>query len=77
MFAIHFRRDYNTVCDFVVVEEHLAKEDVAFKRAASGDLVIDECTGKVVQEDWWLFEWEKAEPECYARRAQRFDNTRL
>ena len=26
---------------------------------------------EVVQDDFWLFDWEQKDPNCYARRCQR------
>ena len=42
----------------------------AAARVTSGDLVVDMLTGKVVEDDAWLFDWEKTDPTCYARRMQ-------
>lgn len=41
-------------------------------RLLSGDLVgrITGSVFEVDQTDGWLFEWEKANPKCYARRKQ-------
>lgn len=42
-------------------------------RATSGDLVgyIEGSQFLVDQSDEWLFDWEKEDPTCYARRMQR------
>ncbi len=38
-------------------------------RTLSGDLVFRD--GKIYESPDWLFQWEKASPYCYARRAIR------
>jgi hypothetical protein len=38
-------------------------------RQTSGDLVFNE-DRTINQSDEWLWEWEKADPKCYARRSQ-------
>lgn len=42
------------------------------ERAVAGDLVGEFKDGKfhVDQSDTWLFDWEKTDPNCYARRMQ-------
>ena len=43
-------------------------QEAAAFRKVSGDLVCDLATGKVVKDTSWLFDWEKADPNCYAQR---------
>lgn len=38
-------------------------------RALSGDLLCAE-TGEIDPSEDWLFDWEKTDPNCYARRKQ-------
>lgn len=49
---------------------------VLTKRELSGDLLVHPIHGDpdhfmVDQSDTWLFNWEKNDPECYARKMQR------
>jgi hypothetical protein len=39
------------------------------QREVSGDIVFVD--GKVDPSEAWLFEWEKYDPNCFARRCQR------
>ena len=69
MFAIHVRRNFDTLDDFVLVAKDLTSlEEARDRRVVSGDLVVDG-KGKVVKDEGWLFDWERANPNCYARRA--------
>lgn len=43
--------------------------DAAAARQISGELVVDETTGLPVDNDCWLFEWEKLDSNCFAQRA--------
>ena len=38
----------------------------ALARKVSGDLIFKD--NKIVEDDAWLFWWEKKEPDCYAQR---------
>lgn len=38
-------------------------------RVVSGDLILTP-SGEVLQGETWLFDWEKRDPNCYARRMQ-------
>lgn len=67
MYRLIYGRDiYNTFTHYTVLYwgtlEACAKE-----RRASGDLVFD-ANGNIVQDDSWLFAWEKVDPNCYARK---------
>lgn len=42
--------------------------EIARIRGVSGDLVFNESTKEIVQDDTWLFSWERESPKCYARR---------
>ena len=71
MFAIHYRRDVGTKDDFVLIAKGLATlHQARNRRKMPGDLVVDD-SGRVVNSEDWLFEWEKTQPECFARRAMR------
>lgn len=37
------------------------------QRKASGDLVVFHGTDRIVQDDNWLWDWEKRSVDCYAR----------
>lgn len=41
-------------------------EDAKAKRVVSGDLVF--LDGKVCSDPSWLWDWEKADPDSYAKR---------
>lgn len=75
MYAIHFRRNARTRNDFVRLDQNgFATLDFAKEaRKLSGDLVVDLRTGLVVDSEEWLWDWEKADPMCYARRAMKMD----
>lgn len=45
-------------------------EEVSALRNMSGDLVVDS-DFKIVQDDCWLFDWEKKDEGCYARKNMR------
>lgn len=42
--------------------------EIASKRTMSGDLIFCQETKEIVQDDSWLFSWEKKDPDCYAQR---------
>jgi len=52
---------------FTVLSTHTTLEAANLAREMSGDLIIDE-QNVIVPSEEWLFEWEKIEPRCYARR---------
>jgi hypothetical protein len=69
MYAIHYRRDLHDRDSTLLVIGGLATlEEANARRTVSGDLVVDS-ENRVVKDDAWLFEWEKKDPTCYARRA--------
>ena len=45
-------------------------------RVVSGDLVVHWSSGRVVTDPAWLWDWEKADPNCYAQRAIRWQEYR-
>lgn len=70
MYAIHHRRFYHSKDDRVVMRERIATlAEARDLRVVSGDLVVYQKTSEVVVNDEWLWDWEKAKDECYARRA--------
>ena len=73
MYSIHFRRKADSRDDSSLIAEHIPTlEEAGRKRAVSGDLVVDS-NNRVVQDESWLFDWEKQQPDCYARRAMKAD----
>ena len=76
MYSIVSRRWYDTPEDMVVLHSGiLSIQEVRKLRLISGDLVVDK-NGIVIQHDKWLFDWEKKDPTCYARKAQEWDANR-
>ena len=76
-YELHYRRDYNTPNDYVIVGKRwffTSLEEAREARVASGDLVVDRRTKRVVNDPAWLWEWEREKPGCYARKAMRHDN---
>lgn len=75
MYAIHFRRGYRTQKDFATMATNLhTLEEAKNKRGTSGDLVVYQKTGIVVDSQEWLEDWEKKDKNCYAQKAIRYDN---
>ena len=54
---------------YVVLKSGSLIECVA-ARALSGDLILNP-QGKVIQSNAWLFDWEKTNPNCYAKKMQK------
>lgn len=71
MYCLISRRWYNTPRDFVVLKQGSLVEMVR-AREVSGDLVA-RSDGKLVCSTAWLWPWEKANPECYAQKAIRWE----
>jgi hypothetical protein len=72
MYAVHFRVALEDRKNFILVAKSLLTlEQACAKRVMSGDLVVEESSSRVVDDDSWLFEWEKADSSCYARRAMK------
>jgi hypothetical protein len=40
-------------------------------RQVSGDLVFDATTNRLELGYWWLWDWERKDPNCYARQQIR------
>lgn len=77
VYVLHHRRGFNTPKEFIIVGSHwffTNLEDAKAAREVSGDLVVNRRTGKVVNDEAWLWDWEKAKPDCYARKAMLHDN---
>ena len=51
-----------------VIAKRATRKDVLSKRQLAGDLVFEE-GGQICEDQFWLFNWEKRDPNCYARRA--------
>lgn len=76
-YEIHFRRNYDTPRDFVIVGDRWFFTDLEEARRArevSGDLVVHRRTGRVVNDPAWLWDWEREKLDCYAQKAMRHDN---
>jgi hypothetical protein len=76
-YVLHYRKYYNTPLEFVIVGKawfFTSLEEAKAARTVSGDLVVNRRTGKVVNDAAWLWDWEKAKPDCYAQKAMRHDN---
>lgn len=68
MYILIYGRDYGSSFHQYTVLYRGTLADAARARSVSGDLVFDESTGEIVQDDSWLFPWERDKPDCYARR---------
>ena len=53
---------------------HQLLSDAMEDRKLSGDLIIVAETREIVQDQCWLFPWEKLDHECYVRRMMRKDS---
>ena len=74
MYAIHHRRFFYSTRpeDYVVIAKNIRSIDEAKdRRWASGDLVVEQATGIIIPYHDWLWDWEKADPNCYAQKAIR------
>lgn len=67
MYYLVFMRDITK--EGSILSKHSTIESAAAARAVSGDLVTDQ-TGKVVNDERWLFDWEKTRSDSYARKHQ-------
>lgn len=74
-YEIRYVRSYGPLTDYVRIKFGTHTPEIAAKsRELSGDLVVEIENGKpvrVCQEDFWLFDWEKKDSKCYARKMQR------
>ena len=51
---------------------YLSRKKAIELRTVSGDLLFDS-DGKIDQNEDWLFDWERKDPNCYAKRQQRLN----
>ena len=65
--------------DIIFMNDYSATYVRVNKRACNGDIVgkIDGDVFHVDQSDDWLFDYEKNDPNCYARRMQRNGSVKL
>lgn len=71
MYSVIFRNDHRP-SDFVVIASGLTSLVQARKaREASGDLVIHTHSGQIVQNPYWLWDYERRNPDSYAHRELR------
>lgn len=68
-YEVHHRRYYNTPNDFALIAKCKTLEEAKKKRVVSGDLVVHAHNHKIVVNSEWLWDWEKKDSYCYARRA--------
>lgn len=54
----------------VILGSYLSPAGAFMERKHTGDLVFEN-DGEISQDDFWLFDFEKEDPNCYARRMQR------
>lgn len=66
---VAYIRDYPPF-DGALIAAYLTMEAAREARQVAGDLVFNP-DHTISQSDEWLWDWEKANPNCYARRAQR------
>lgn len=45
--------------DFGVLAMNLSRREVKTVRELAGDIVVYHGTSQVVEDDWWLFQWER------------------
>jgi len=75
MYEIHYRRGYDTPRDYCVIARNIPSlREAGLLRICSGDLVVHARTLITVDSDEWLYDWEKSNPDCYAKKAIAFDN---
>lgn len=71
MFVAYINDNYYSVPRYgTLFGSFLTKEKAAQVRTVSGDLVFND-DGTINQEDFWLFDWEKQDENCYARKQQK------
>ena len=69
MYYVIHPRSLKDLSDCVVLSgPHISLVQAKEHRAVSGDLVINS-VGDVVQNTFWLWNWEKDDPQSYARRS--------
>jgi len=77
-FDIHFRRSAGSHLDRVVLVRGLSTLQAAeAARKVGGDLVVYGGSDVVVQDSGWLWESERGDPDCFARRAMVADAGRV
>ena len=66
------RRNLGLGCqNYAMIAQNLPRAEVLKNRKMTGDVVVYSGTFFVVEDDWWLFEFEKSLPDCYAKEQQR------
>lgn len=67
MYDVIFQNDYHG--HYVVVAKGLSTLEEARKaRQVSGDIVVHHNTSNLVRDEVWLFDYEKNDNSCYAKR---------
>lgn len=69
MISTYYNRIWmNDSCGHVtILSTHFFLEDAVKARSLSGDLIVDD-RGMLLDPELWFFEWEKNDPNCYARK---------
>lgn len=69
MLEIQYRRWYTQHGGVLIAEDISCLESAKVLRKVSGDLVVNSTTGLIVTDQSWLWDWEKEDADCYARKA--------
>lgn len=64
-----FRNKIHTVHCHETFKRAKTLEEAAALREVAGDLVFFECSGNIVASTKWMFDWEKQDENCYARKS--------
>ncbi len=67
-YKVIFRKDYNNPDEFTFIAAADTLTEASSLRQVAGDLVVN-CFNEIVTDPSWLFDWEKENPDCWARRA--------
>ncbi len=76
MYQIQIRHDTNVTSGAILLyggKIFYSLKEAEEARKVSGDLVVHFGTGRVVNSQDWLWEWEKKDFKCYAQRAIKND----
>lgn len=74
MFLVAFGHDMGSeVVTYSSPKQCNTLEEARSLRDVSGDLVFFEETKRIVPSEAWLFDWEKKEQDCYAKRKIKND----
>lgn len=69
MYEIQHRRTFDELKPTEPIHKNIKTlSEAKAIRYASGDLVIETETNKIVCSEEWLFEWEKKDPNSFAKK---------